>query len=194
MSQYPPRIAELSAKPGWAGIDPEADGLGVEAALGCGSIVRFSVGMDDDLGVVTSVRFNSNGCGYMVAAAEALCSRLSGIQLGDLGGLSDGELDSFVTTALGEVPKDRRQCVAVCSSAVRKAFADRRDRRAAAAFGESDLICSCFGVGEGEICGIIERIGTDSVSDVTAECNAGGGCGSCRMLIQELIDSIIEHN
>lgn len=194
MSQYPPKIDALAASPKCAGIDTEADGLGADADLGCGSIVRFSVKFDDDSGMVSAVRFNSNGCGYMVAAAETFCSRLSGRRLDGLAGLSDAELGGVVSESLGAVPPERTHCVATCNSAIRKAFADRRERRAAESFGDRAIICTCFGVGEADIHDVIERVGAESVSDVTAACNAGGGCGSCRMLIQELIDSIIEHN
>ncbi len=193
MSRYSPKVAGLAASAIHAGIDADADGFGADADLGCGSVVRFSVKFDDSTGNVSAVRFNSNGCSYMVAAAEALCSRLSGQSVESLGGLGGDQLAELLTAELGGIPDDRGHCAATCVTAVKKAFADRRERRAAGSLTGSTLICSCFGVGEAEIRGVIESIGADSVADVTAACNAGGGCGSCQMLIQELIDTVIEH-
>jgi NifU-like protein len=181
VSRYSPKVAELAAAAKHAGIDPDADGFGADADLSCGSVVRFSVRFDDDTGGISGVRFNSNGCSYMVASAEALCSRLSGQNVESLGGLGGEHLTGLLTAELGDITDDRRHC------------ADRRERRAASTPAESTLICSCFGVSEAEIRGVIERIDADSVADVTAACNAGGGCGSCQMLIQDLIDTVIEH-
>lgn len=193
MSRYSPKVAELAAAAKHAGIDPDADGFGADADLSCGSVVRFSVRFDDNTGGISGVRFNSNGCSYMVASAEALCSRLSGQNVESLGGLGGDHLTKLLTAELGDITDDRRHCAATCVTAVKNAFADRRERRAASTPAESTLICSCFGVSEAEIRGVIERIDADSVADVTAACNAGGGCGSCQMLIQDLIDTVIEH-
>ncbi len=192
MNRYSPKVSELAASAKHAGVEPDADGFGADADLGCGSVVRFSVRFDDRTGNVTTVRFNSIGCSYMVAAAEALCSRLSGQSVESLGGLGGDQLAELQRAELGGIPDDRGHCAATCVTAVKKAFADRRDRRAADPLAAGTLICSCFGIGEAEIRGVIERIGADSVADVTAACNAGGGCGSCQMLIQELIDTVIE--
>ncbi len=192
MNRYSPKVSELAASAKHAGVEPDADEFGADADLGCCSFVRFSFRVDDRTGNVTTGRFNSNGCSYMVAAAEALCSRLSGQSVESLGGLGGDQLAELLRAELGGIPDDRGHCAATCVTAVKKAFADRRDRRAADPLAAGTLICSCFGIGEAEIRGVIERIGADSVADVTAACNAGGGCGSCQMLIQELIDTVIE--
>jgi NifU-like protein len=54
--------------------------------------------------------------------------------------------------------------------------------------GERALICTCFGVSEESVQRYIEAEMPETVAEVTAACRAGGGCGSCRMLIQEMID------
>ena len=109
-----------------------------------------------------------------------------------LGGLQQMDLAETISTIVGPIPHERRHCAATCIAAVRNAFANCRERRIAGFHGDDPLICSCFGVGEDTIRAVIEQNNADSVDAVTTACNAGGGCGSCRMLIQELIDSVIE--
>jgi NAD(P)H-nitrite reductase large subunit len=50
------------------------------------------------------------------------------------------------------------------------------------------LICTCFGISEDTIQSVISETGAETVEAVGDACNAGTGCGSCRFLIQELID------
>jgi NifU-like protein len=55
--------------------------------------------------------------------------------------------------------------------------------------GEEALICTCFFVSERTIEREILSRGLQTVSDVTRVCSAGGGCGSCHQLIQEILDT-----
>jgi NAD(P)H-nitrite reductase large subunit len=52
------------------------------------------------------------------------------------------------------------------------------------------LICTCFFVSEQTIEHEIKSRGLTTVREVTAACSAGGGCGSCRQLIVEILDSM----
>jgi NifU-like protein len=85
-------------------------------------------------------------------------------------------------------PADRRQCAGVVFEALHKALAEYRTLRLREFKGEEALICTCFGVSEETIVSVIESKGLSDVSQVADVCRAGSGCGSCRMLIQELID------
>ena len=53
--------------------------------------------------------------------------------------------------------------------------------------GDEALICTCFFVSERTIEHEITLRGLTTVSEVTRACNAGGGCGSCHQLIQEIL-------
>jgi NifU-like protein len=55
--------------------------------------------------------------------------------------------------------------------------------------GDEALICTCFFVSEHTIENEIASRGLTSVAEVTRACNAGGGCGSCHQLIQEILDT-----
>ena len=137
---------------------------------------------------VSDVRFRSNGCGYMIATSDLLADLVKGLQLGELHGLDNEDLSLKIDTAFDVVSSERHQCVDVCIEALRLVFADFRSRQIEEFRGENALVCTCFGVTEETIETHLNQQSIKTVEDVTNVCNAGGGCGSCRMLIQEMID------
>ena len=70
-----------------------------------------------------------------------------------------------------------------------RAFSGLRARQIEEFTGEKALICTCFGVSEETIEKAVAANKLETVEDVIDVCNAGGGCGSCRFLIQEIIDT-----
>lgn len=51
-----------------------------------------------------------------------------------------------------------------------------------------EIICECFCITEAEIQQTICANELETVEDVTDACNAGGGCGSCQFVIQDILD------
>ena len=139
--------------------------------------------------MVSAAAFRSNGCGYMIAAADYLVETVIGRKLSELNGLNQDELQSKIHAEFEAIPDDRLQCVEVCIDALREAFADFRGRQIEEFRGEKVLVCTCFGVTEERIEDHLRQMSIKTVEDVSQVCNAGSGCGSCRMLIQEMIDS-----
>jgi NifU-like protein len=166
-------------------LPEEGTALGRAASFRCGCFIEFAVKVDER---ITSVTFRTNGCGYMIATADVLAETISGRELADLHGSTDGSLLSAIEARLGELPPERRQCAGVSMDAVRAAFKSHRSSRLEEFHGERALICTCFGVTEEAVEEFISANRPHSVDEVTTGCRAGGGCGSCRMLIQEMLD------
>ncbi len=162
--------------------------VGGSASFVCGSFVELSVRMKVDADSIDAVTFRTNGCGFMIAAADTLCEWLSGKALLDLHGLNDDELTQAICVELGAFPADRAQCAGVVFESLRNAMALHRERRIEEYEGEKALICTCFGISEESIIAAISANGYTEVEQVSETCRAGSGCGSCRMLIQELVD------
>ena len=128
----------------------------------------------------------------MVASAKVLGQQLRGKNLRDLHGLDSSETASDVYEKLGDFPLERLQCREVAIEAVTNAFAAYRLKQVEEFRGEEALICTCFGVSEETIETFIAEKHLREVSEVSAICNAGSGCGSCHFLIQEMIDAHTE--
>jgi len=160
---------------------------GTSASFVCGSFVELSLEIDDS-SLIGDVKFRTNGCGYMIAAADVLSEWLREKTLADLHGLAEAELIHIVFETLCTFPADRVQCAEIAFEALRKAMAAYRERRVEEFQGEKALICTCFGVSEETIVTAISENSLSDVDQVVDLCRAGSGCGSCRMLIQELVD------
>jgi NifU-like protein len=165
------------------------DAAGVAVALECGTNIRFYVAIDHEPGAVRDIAFRSNGCGYMLAAADAMAEILNGRPLTDLHGLKPAELNVEIMNTIGPWPSERDHCVATVIDAIRNAFAEYRRSQITEFTGERALICTCFGVSEEKIENAIRENAASTVDDIGRLTNAGTGCGSCQMLIREIIDS-----
>ena len=186
---YPVKISERLKNLQQRSPASGGNAVGAEANFACGSFVRFWVLIDAENGCVESVNFASNGCGFMVAAADVLASMVVKRKLADLHGLALADLRDLLHVDFGELPISRVGCAEAAINALRTAFSDYRSRQLEEFCGEKALICTCFGVTEETIESLINERSLTSADDVTRLSNAGSGCGSCRMLIQEIVDS-----
>jgi NifU-like protein involved in Fe-S cluster formation/bacterioferritin-associated ferredoxin len=176
----------------------DSNAIGTAANFSCGPFVRFSLSIDTQSQIVTHVNFSSNGCGFMLAAADVLAESVINKRLGDLHGLADAEQNEHVKKYLGEIPSERRECVTACIEALRAAFADLRKKQIEEFQGEKALICTCFGVSEETIESILSEpgaiaTGPSTVEEIIRATRAGSGCGSCWMLIQEMLDTRLDN-
>lgn len=194
MGLYPPQVANLANRPDNAGPLDGANAIGTAASFVCGSFVRFLLIVENSDQRIGAAKFQSNGCGYMIAAAGAVSKLLSGKDLRDLHGMDIGEMLNEIEAQTVAFPADRIQCGEVVIEALKNALAEYRRYRIEEFQGEKALICTCFGVSEETISKVITESHATDVSTVSAVCRAGSGCGSCQMLIREMIDTLIDHN
>lgn len=172
-----------------AGRTESSNATGAAASFECGSFVRIFLRIDDESKKIVDVRFQTNGCGFMIAAADVIVDYLKGKRLSDLHGLSNSELENILADHLDGFPSNRTQCRDLVLEALHSAFAEYRAHVIEEFTGEKAIICTCFGVTENTIVNVISETGAANVNEVSAQCNAGSGCGSCQMLIRQLIDS-----
>ena len=137
---------------------------------------------------ILAAKFQTNGCGYSIAAADVLAEKIIGRRLNKIHNLDGAILIAEVENALGVFPETRSHCAALALESLQKAVADFRTRQVEEFAGEKALICTCFGVSEETIEKAIKQNALETVEDVTDACNAGGGCGSCQPLIEDILD------
>ncbi|MBX7171800.1 MAG: iron-sulfur cluster assembly scaffold protein [Pyrinomonadaceae bacterium] len=185
MKFYPAKISKYFSNPNNAGRAKFANAVGTNATFVCGCALRFTLRIENRK--IVEAKFQTNGCGFMIAAAEILTEIITGKELGELHGLED--LETQITEKLEEFPESRRYCRTLAIETLHAAFNDFRSAQLEEWSGEKALICTCFGVSEETIEKVIAENHCETVEEVSQKCNAGNGCGSCQPLIQEIIDS-----
>jgi NifU-like protein len=184
MSFYPNEINERFLRPTNAGDPARTDALGTVGSLTCGAVVRVQLTIDPGSQLITQARFKAVGCGYLIAAASVLMEAIEALRLGEAVSLPTEVIESV----LGPAPENRRHCYELCREALENAALDYRSRQLESWTGSDPLVCTCFGVTEATIERLIPERALHTVEEVTRACNAGGGCGSCRPIIQEMLD------
>jgi NifU-like protein len=143
---------------------------GRAASLTCGAHVRFSIQVDEEQRILQA-RFRAAGCNVLIESASMLTEQVTGLTTAEA-----ATLDAGATS---------------CAALARDALLDAICEYSAAArddwAGDEALICTCFFVSERTIEREINSHGLTTVAEVTRACNAGGGCGSCHQLIQEIL-------
>jgi NifU-like protein len=145
---------------------------GRAASLTCGAHVRFSIQVDEAQRV-SQARFRAAGCSVLIAAASVLTEKVTGLTTAEAATLdvADSNCAALARDALLDAIREY-------SNAARDDWA-----------GDEALICTCFFVSERTIEREIQTQGLTTVAEVTRACNAGGGCGSCHQLIQDILAS-----
>ena len=189
MSFYPAKISERFHRPKNAGQAQDANAVGTGATFICGAVLRFTLRIDRERKEIREAKFKANGCGYLIAAADALSEEMIGRRLTEPHNFDKRILELEIEKKLDDFSEQRKHCLNLATEALRSALADFRARQIEEFTGEKALICTCFGVSEETIESQIVEKSLATVEQVTAACRAGGGCGSCQPLIQEIIDA-----
>lgn len=188
MSFYPTKIAEKFHAPQNSGTAAAANAVGANAAFECGAALRFTLRIDRETGEIREAKYKTSGCGGAIAAAEVLVEKIVGKHLAELHGLDESVLRREIESELGAFENKRKHCLKLAFDALQTAFADFRRRQIEEWTGEKTLVCTCFGVSEETIEKLVENEALETVEQVTARCNAGGGCGACQPLIEDILD------
>lgn len=190
VSIYPLKVNHRLKDVKNAGDVPGANTIAKNATFVCGAVLQFSLRINVVNKVINEAKFKTNGCGFLIAAADVLAEKITGKFLTELHSLDAAFIQSEITPELGVFPKNRRHCMELALESLQSAFAEFRALQIAEWSGEKALICSCFSVSEETIEKAIIEQSLDTIEEVAAVCNAGSGCGSCQPLIQEIIDSV----
>ncbi|HEX8145140.1 MAG TPA: iron-sulfur cluster assembly scaffold protein [Pyrinomonadaceae bacterium] len=184
MSFYPSSIQKHFDHPRHTGEVEGADAAGEAGSLTCGAVLRLSLRIDATARTIKEAKFKALGCGYLIACASALTETIREMPISKASVLSE----TAITDWFGGLPPERMHCAALCREALHLALADYHSAAYEEWAGEEALICTCFGVSEKSIERVIRTRSLRTIEQVTGACNAGGGCGSCRLLIEDILD------
>jgi NifU-like protein len=188
MSYYPDRIRDHFFNPRNVGVVEGETSSGDVGSLVCGAALRLSLGIDANTQRISEAKFKATGCGFLIASASVLTGMLKGMVLGEAARLTANEVLEELD---GCVPQHKAHCVLLCLEAIQAAAVHYRETTLEEWTGEEALICTCFGVSEKSIERLVRTRLLRTVEQVTSACNAGGGCGSCRPLIEDILEDYL---
>ncbi len=177
---YSPRNVGDASEPSFTGR---------AASTSCGASLRVSIQVDESQRIAQA-RFKAAGCSVLVATLSLLTEAVTGKTTAEAAtcAKSPGKL----TGAMEGLDSTRSDCVSLAVDALLNAIREFSNAAREDWLGSDSLICTCFCVSEQTINQEIIEKGITSVVEVTRVCGAGGGCGSCHSLIQDLIDLSLE--
>jgi NifU-like protein len=152
----------------------------------CGAAAHLSIQIDESHNI-SEAKFRAAGCQVLIAALSLLTERVQGKSTADAATIGH---DSEHLLLEFDIPESNRHCLLLAGDALIAAICEYSNATRDEWNGDEVLICTCFFVSEQTIEREIKRRGLTNVNEVTAACNAGGGCGSCQPLIVEILETM----
>ena len=141
-------------------------------------------------GIVTDAKFQTFGCGSAVASSSILTEMIIGKPISEVRKITNKD----IADQLEGLPPEKMHCSVMGYEALEDAlqgYEDYQDLEDIRADEEKKqkIVCTCFGVTENVIWDAIKQNGLKTVEEITNYTKAGGACGKCRGLIQDIIDT-----
>lgn len=183
MTFYPAKINEHFTNPQNVGELSNHNAVCTNGSFVCGAVLRIYLRVENE--TIVAARFKAAGCGFLFAAADVLCEKLAGKSVG-----AGVNVFDLVENELGLFENGRKHCIELVRDSFTAAINDYRSAQLESWNGDEALICTCFGVSEKTIETAIGENLLTTVEQVKLYCRAGGGCGSCQPLIEEILEGV----
>ncbi len=191
MWDYSDKVIDHYRNPRNVGKIDNADAIGEAGSLTCGDSLKIYLKIKD--GVVTDAKFQTFGCGSAVASSSILTEMIIGKTIDEVKKITNKD----IADELGGLPPEKMHCSVMGYEALEDAlknyddYTDLDDLRNedAANKQREKIVCTCFGITENVIWDAIKMNGLKTVEEITNYTKAGGACGKCKGLIQDIIDT-----
>ncbi len=184
MWDYTDKVKDHFLNPRNVGEIENPDGIAEVGSIACGDALKFSFKLDEN-GRIKDAKFMTFGCASAIASSSALTEMIKGMTVEEAARVTNQDIANY----LGGLPQEKMHCSVMGREALEEAISYYRGTPEKAA--EDKIVCECFGVTEKEIERAISENRLRTVEEVTNYTKAGGGCGNCHPVIQEIIDRVI---
>ena len=187
MWDYSEKVMDHYRNPRNVGKIENADAIGEAGSLACGDSLKIYLKIEN--GIVTDAKFQTFGCGSAVASSSILTEMIIGKTVEEVKKITNKD----IADQLGGLPPEKMHCSVMGYEALEDALGnydnltdldELRNEKTA-----EKIVCTCFNVTENMIWDAIKQNGLRTVEDITNYTKAGGACGKCKGLIQDIIDT-----
>ncbi|MDY6416052.1 MAG: Fe-S cluster assembly protein NifU [Succinivibrio dextrinosolvens] len=186
MWDYTDKVKDHFLHPRNARVIEDANAVGDVGSIICGDALRLMLKIDPVTEVIEDASFQTYGCGSAIASSSALTEMLKGKTLKEAEKITNQEIVDY----LGGLPPEKMHCSVMGREALDAAIANYHGQSYENSHDDGELVCHCFGVGINKIKKAVWENHLTTVEEVTNYTKAGGGCGSCKMRIEEIIDEV----
>ncbi len=191
MWDYSDKVIDHYRNPRNVGKIDNADAIGEAGSLACGDSLKIYLKINN--GIVTDAKFQTFGCGSAVASSSILTEMIIGKTIDEVKKITNKD----IADQLGGLPPEKMHCSVMGYEALEDAlknyddYTDLDDIRneEEANKQREKIVCTCFGITENVIWDAIKMNGLKTVEEITNYTKAGGACGKCKGLIQDIIDT-----
>ena len=186
MWDYSDKVKDHFLHPRNARVIEDANAVGDVGSIICGDALRLMLKIDPTTEVIEDAAFQTYGCCSAIASSSALTEMLKGKTLKEAEKITNQEIVDY----LGGLPPEKMHCSVMGREALDAAIANYHGLSYENSHDDGELVCHCFGVGVNKIKKAVWENHLTTVEEVTNYTKAGGGCGSCKMRIEEIIDEV----
>lgn len=189
MWDYSEKVMDHYRNPRNVGKIDDADAVGSAGSLACGDQLKIYLKIKN--GIVTDAKFQTFGCGSAVASSSILTEMIIGKPIEEVRKITNKD----IADQLEGLPPEKMHCSVMGYEALEDAlqgyedYQDLEDIRNDMEPKKEKIVCTCFNITENLIWDAIKQNGLKTVEEITNYTKAGGACGKCKGLIQDIIDT-----
>ena len=192
MWDYSEKVMDHYRNPRNVGKIEDADAIGVAGSLTCGDQLKIYLKIENN--IVTDAKFQTFGCGSAVASSSILTEMIIGKTVEEVKKITNKD----IADELGGLPPEKMHCSVMGYEALEDAlknfnkeeYVDLDDLLGHKPQEQKGkIICTCFQITEELIWDAIKQNGLKTVEEVTNYTKAGGACGKCKSIIQDIINT-----
>ena len=190
MWDYTDKVLDHFKNPRNVGVVENADGTGQVGSLICGDALKLTIKVNKQTEVIEDIKFQTFGCASAIASSSVLTEMAKGKTLEEASKITNQDIAS----ALGSLPEAKMHCSVMGMEALEAAIKSYRQGGKPVIFEqaqESKVVCECFNVTEDMILKAIHTNHLNTVEDVIHFTKAGGACGKCKGVIQQILDKVL---
>jgi len=186
MWDYSEKVLDHYRNPRNVGKIDDADLIGEAGSLACGDSLKLYIKLDGN--IIKDAKFLTFGCGSAVASSSILTEMIIGKTLDDVRKITNKD----IADELGGLPQEKMHCSVMGQEALEDALKKYYGDDVEIGFKKEPvdkIVCTCFNVTENQIWEAIKINGLKTVEEVTNYTKAGGACGRCKGLIQDILNT-----
>ena len=180
MWDYSEKVMDHYRNPRNVGKIDNADAVGQAGALSCGDELKIYLKIENN--IIVDAKFQTFGCGSAVASSSILTEMIIGKTVEEALKVTNED----IAEELGGLPPEKMHCSVMGHEALQDALKNYTHTNNENV--QEKIICTCFGVTERMIIEAITENNLTTLQDVTNYTKAGGACGRCKGMIQELLN------